>query len=54
VSKVGSSANAESTSSRLVSDFEPGKETIAFSGLEATGAAQGWEYEVLVIGSNLP
>jgi hypothetical protein len=50
VSNVGLSARADKTSSRLVSDFEPGRETVAFSGALETGAGQGWEYVVEVIG----
>ena len=35
---VGSEANAASKNSRLVSDFEPGKVTVAFRGARKVGA----------------
>jgi hypothetical protein len=41
VSRVGASARAESTSSRLFKDLDPGNSTAAFSGPVATGANQG-------------
>ena len=37
---VGSVASAAKTSSRLVSDLDPGSGTVAPSGSDATGAAQ--------------
>jgi hypothetical protein len=41
IKRVGSVASALSTSSRLVRDFEPGSETVAFIGPLASGAGQG-------------
>ena len=43
VSLVGSVARAERTSSRLVSDLEPGSSTVAASVPVATGAAKSAE-----------
>ncbi|GGD33870.1 hypothetical protein GCM10010915_12800 [Microbacterium faecale] len=39
--RPGPSAIAASTSSRLVSDLDPGTVTLASSGFEATGASNG-------------
>ena len=54
----GPSARAARTSSRFVSDFEPGRETSPCNGPVATGAIQGpavpvplWECVVSAIGS---
>ena len=41
ISSVGESANAAKTSSRLVSDFEPGSLMLAAIGALTVGAAQG-------------
>ncbi|CAB4532908.1 unannotated protein [freshwater metagenome] len=50
ISSVAESASAAKTSSRLVSDFEPGSLMLAAIGALTVGATQGSEYFSEVIG----